>query len=884
MPPQQGYEQNPIIWEVHPSLVPDDEQSKLFINIHVQAPYADVLKKLLHGVASTDEDYYSITYSIARRVVGCATRWSFQDHNPLIDFLIEPRFMAEVFKELFDRGLLADTLVSVDQLCSELLAWRNNLWGKLPEACVGVDDDLLYGEMELIDYYDLDAAGNPWLAEAVMGDWKSEDLNPLFIIFDDMSPVCCQAQLALSSFEAQVDRVARAMAKFTDHPDTAGTPFTADLARATLTEFGEATQWGVDEYLLDTPATPQLQRYRLELAGVGNTPSTAEYFYRAYGRRLAYRHTNLSLLAQRAASSQNFFGETLRLAQGYAPGRYRAAEPAALFAGVELSLHPRNGRLLQLLKDEDATASAIVTQLLVASHADSTRPADGEATHLPRGAASGYDEALTASVGTTVASERACTMAANRAEYANAEATAAPLLGKVPLPTNEILFIVATSRSLYLLQALFNVGKRAPQHELCRQVHSLRSYLPSYAMHAFMAPMDLKAKPPGAQSRLRALCWPAAQLKALMTLRLASLDFLNDGYYLMIATEANATQSRVDFLEAMLDPVEMRRMGRYGSAVFQAFGWDETKHPASGEYTYVGLCELLATKLEDLGPRIRHDHALWTSVKAQVKDCYLHTMEFAGMEAQRVLLSPPDSAAFGVFVTDAASGPIAVLLNHLETLSTGSDMLAVFYPAAKRACVGPSRGTPSGGGSSSRPSSGVGSKSSCITYNSKRTVIYRGKQGYSVAMLQQRLPGVCPAIALSVEGDPLELCDRAGEAGHGALGEGAHALSEDYRSVAYACWCHKWQPAKAGPSKRPTPEGGPVASPDLAAAAAAPAEDGGAQESGERDGGRGRGRGHSRNAPRRSGSGGGKGGKGKGKGGPPRGKGKGKGGGRLLFR
>ena len=574
MPPQQNHEQNPIIWDVHPSLVPDDEQSKLYVNIHVRAPYAGVLKKLLQGVDSSDQNYFSVTYPLARRVVGCASRWSIHDQNPLIDFLLEPRFMAEVFTELFGRGLLTATISSVDHLCSNLLAWRNNLWDKLPEACLGSNDDLVYGEMELIDYYDLDAAGNPWIAEALMGDWKSEDLNPLFILMDDIFPVCCQAQLAVPSFEAQVDRIARSMARFTDHPDTASVPFTADLARATLTEYGEATQWGVDEYLVDIPTPPQLQRYRWELAGLGNTSSTAEYFYRAHGRRLAYRHANLSLLAQRAASSQNFFGETLRLAQGYAPGRYRAAEPAALLAGVELALHPRNGRLLQLLKGEDTTATSIVTQLLDASHADRAHPAGGEAPPLPRGDASGYDDALAASVGSTAASERACTMAANRAEYADAEAKAVPLLQRSPLPINEILFIVATSRSLYLLQALFNVGKRAPQHELCRQIYSLRSYLPSYAMHAFLAPMDLKAKPPGAQSRLRALCWPATQLKALVTLRLAALDFLNDGYYRMIATEANATQSRVDFLEAMLDPVEMRRMGRYGSAVFQAFGWD----------------------------------------------------------------------------------------------------------------------------------------------------------------------------------------------------------------------------------------------------------------------------------------------------------------------
>ena len=46
-----------------------------------------------------------------------------------------------------------------------------------------------------------------------------------------MGPVCCHQQMDTATYKAQVEKVRRAMAKFTGHPDAEKDPFTSDLAR-----------------------------------------------------------------------------------------------------------------------------------------------------------------------------------------------------------------------------------------------------------------------------------------------------------------------------------------------------------------------------------------------------------------------------------------------------------------------------------------------------------------------------------------------------------------------------------------------------------------------------------------------------------------------------
>ena len=168
-------------------------------------------------------------------------------------------------------------------------------WDSLPNTCTLLTSELIFDKLELNDYYTQHNAP-PWLSEAVIGDWTDDDLNPLFTLLDDVTPTYCQAQLAIPSFLAQCDRIGRAMAKFSAHPDTVADPFSADLARSVLTEFGLATQWAVDNYIVVIPAPPQLQRYRFELGGLGCwvTPP---------------RHASISIV--RTASASRFITPTL---------------------------------------------------------------------------------------------------------------------------------------------------------------------------------------------------------------------------------------------------------------------------------------------------------------------------------------------------------------------------------------------------------------------------------------------------------------------------------------------------------------------------------------------------------------------------------------------
>lgn len=882
MPPARAQSTDPIIWEVHPSIVEDRTDSVLRLAVRRQAPFANEIKSVFKTyVPDGHSEHFCISYPEARRIVGAAVRFNNDaPDSSLLDFLLKPNDIARIFQVLVDVEVLDSNSTSLSHLLYDVLTWRNNNWDNLPEACCLAASNLQFGDCDLDDFYDYDASGNPWIADAVFGDWASDNLDPLFTLLDDMGPACCREQLGMASFPEQADRLLRAMASFAGHPNTTDRPFSSDLARATLTQFALATQWAPDRYVIVIPTPPQLQRHRFELGGVGTLATSEEYFFRGFGQQLAFHDPELLLMAQRARTSQEYFTEALRLAQGYAAGRCRAAEPSALLSTVAIALKPRRGRLLQLLTDGDATLSVIVSKLLQSSH-DEHSPASATeiSTGIARSGTDTYDAALAASVGTSPAAERSLVAAVNRAEFAKVEAKTVPLFDASPLPYQDILWAVASSGSLYLQQTLFNVGRRGQAHDLCRRVFALRSYLPRYAMEAFLATISLAAKPANVQARLKALNWPASQLKALLMLRFCELDFLNDAYYLVIATEVSASQTRVDFSEAMLDPVEMRRMGRFGSALFQAFGWDEANVGRPGELTYQKFCHRLAEELEDLGPRVRHDQALWVSVKQQVKDCYMQTMEFAAMEAQRRLLSAADEAPLGILIPDAAAGPLSVLANHLETLATNSDVLSAFFPATKRASVGPSPvgAMPSQPAAAGGPPArgGVGSKASYISYNPRGTVIYRGKQGYDLLALQAKLPNRCPAAALSVDGDPTELCDTPGLPGHGAQGNGAHDLPPNFRQLAASCWCTTWK-ASPKPSARPRPDDAPRPSLEMPPAVV-PAEGGVppapggvlAAEAGRGGGRSGRGRSSGFSMPR-----GGKGAKGQ-KGGAKGGKGKG---------
>ena len=94
-----------------------------------------------------------------------------------------------------------------------------------------------------------------------------------------------------------------------------------------LSWLGLATQCTLDKIVVIIPASPQLQKARFEMGGIGNSSSSEEYFYRSFGLRLVFRFETLRVLAQRAASSQELFTEVLRLAQAYVPGRCRASAP-----------------------------------------------------------------------------------------------------------------------------------------------------------------------------------------------------------------------------------------------------------------------------------------------------------------------------------------------------------------------------------------------------------------------------------------------------------------------------------------------------------------------------------------------------------------------------
>ena len=132
---------------------------------------------------------------------------------------------------------------------------------------------------------------------------------------------------------------------------------------------------------------------------MGNVPSSREYFYRAYGLRLAFHHPNVLLLAQRASSPSQYFTEIDRIVQALRPGQCRAAEPVVLLSTADLLLQPRRGRLLQLLQDVEASLVTLVSKLLEAFQEESAPAFDSAFVPSATSTGPGISDALAATIG-----------------------------------------------------------------------------------------------------------------------------------------------------------------------------------------------------------------------------------------------------------------------------------------------------------------------------------------------------------------------------------------------------------------------------------------------------------------------------------------------------
>ena len=71
MPPARAQLTDPIIWEVHPSIVEDRTDSVLRLAVRRQAPFANEIKSVFKTyVPDGNSEHFCISYPEARRIVG----------------------------------------------------------------------------------------------------------------------------------------------------------------------------------------------------------------------------------------------------------------------------------------------------------------------------------------------------------------------------------------------------------------------------------------------------------------------------------------------------------------------------------------------------------------------------------------------------------------------------------------------------------------------------------------------------------------------------------------------------------------------------------------------------------------------------------------------
>lgn len=154
-----------------------------------------------------------------------------------------------------------------------------------------------------------------------------------------------------------------------------------------------------------------------------------------------------------------------------------------------------------------------------------------------------------------------------------------------------------------------------------------------------------------------------------------------------------------------------------------------------------------------------------------------------------------------------------MLEDFAEDKKLFSKVQAALTPSAKRPklnplpsppCAPPSS-APSPGSRAVAAAGAPGSRASLISYSANGRVLHVGRfTKYSVKMLRDALGAdACLPVAVADRAEPLELCDRWGQPGHGQLGLGAHSFPPDLSRVVHRAFIRDGPPSSQPPAPAP---------------------------------------------------------------------------------
>ena len=242
--PHSARRAHPWIGKRSPATLSDDKASVLCLKFERTVPYAKFLCKVFeHQSLKCDDTHFLVDYASTRRVIGSAARFIFDSpDSSMLDFILAPELIVQLSSLSFTSVSYSLRTAPVSIICA-----TDDSPGT---TRTGTYTPIIPTTAPLL------GCRRPFLATGA----TMISIHSSLCWMTLAQHIVNHSRAIPAPFLAQCDRIGRALAKFSGHPDSTTDPFSADLARSSsLTKLGLATQWVVDNYIVIIPARPQLQ-------------------------------------------------------------------------------------------------------------------------------------------------------------------------------------------------------------------------------------------------------------------------------------------------------------------------------------------------------------------------------------------------------------------------------------------------------------------------------------------------------------------------------------------------------------------------------------------------------------------------------------------------
>jgi len=403
--------------------------------------------------------------------------------------------------------------------------------------------------------------------------------------------------------------------------------------------------------------------------GAGSMNAAQESILREHLLKLVWQFPKLEKLLAGVLSSQeaHAFGERLYAAL---PADRRSSDSKAL-----QRLQAANGGLDRHKVDAEVARTPSVEDRIASLETFAREVRDGFTAAQSSGGDAGGDESagfLRSSIGGSQAAAGSVQAALGLFASLRAKIKSALDAGDVKLAWG----LVALGRQLLPQQVMFNVAHRSGTDATLIALLAQRGSLPVYFGDTVAGLLRLEqpdlfnvAQP----SRLAGFSYDKKQLDLLMRLQLHQLNIFDYAVQQPLDVQTNETFAvSVHWVLYLVQESCVRSMGRAGDEFLAAAGWlkADASQPV-GTLCYSQFMDELAKGLR-VGDTIRHSESRRLAHLEQIVECYLGTMEYAGIQAKAVLTSNPEDKALGYLIPSVQECAPLVKMRSLHQNAAGN--------------------------------------------------------------------------------------------------------------------------------------------------------------------------------------------------------------------